>query len=71
MSMNLSDVVTVGYAAEALKLTPAALYLAIKEQRVESVTVLGRIVIPRKEFDRLKRKRAKRSSKQSNGNGHK
>jgi hypothetical protein len=70
MSMNLSDVVTIGYAAEALRLTPAALYLAIKEQRVESITVLGRIVIPRKEFDRLKRKRAKRS-KQSNGNGHK
>lgn len=65
MSMNLSDVVTVAYAADALRLTPAALYLAIKKQQVESVTVLGKITIPRKEFNRLKRKRAKKS------NGHK
>lgn len=68
MSMNLSDVVTVAYAADALSLTPAALYLAIKKQQVQSVTVLGRITIPRKEFDRLKRKRSKRTKK-SNGNG--
>jgi hypothetical protein len=67
MSMNLSDVVTVGYAADALNLTPAALYLAIKEQRVNSVTMLGRIVIPRTEFDRLKRLKSKR--KKSNCNG--
>ena len=67
MSMNLSDVVTVAYAADALSLTPAALYLAIKKQQVQSVTVLGRITIPRKEFDRLKRKRSKRAKK---SNGH-
>jgi rRNA processing protein Gar1 len=62
MSMNLSDVVTVGHAANALGLTPAAIYLAIKEERVESITVLGRIVIPRDEFNRLKRQKTKRKN---------
>jgi hypothetical protein len=66
--MNLSDVVIVSYAADALNLTPAAVYLAIKEGRINSVKMLGRIVIPRTEFDRLKRLKAKRSKK-SNGNG--
>lgn len=61
--MNLSDVVTVGYAATALNLTPAALYLAIKEGRINAVTMLGRITIPRAEFDRLKRQKAKRAKK--------
>jgi hypothetical protein len=70
MSMNLSDVVTVAHAADALRLTPAAIYLAIKKQQIQSVTVLGRITIPRKEFDRLKRKKSKRAKK-SNGNGSK
>lgn len=69
MSMNLSDVVTVAHAADALRLTPAAIYLAIKKQQIQSVTVLGRITIPRKEFDRLKRKKNKRIVKKSNGNG--
>lgn len=67
--MNLSDVVTVNYVADALRLTPAAIYLAIKKQQIQSVVVLGRITIPRKEFNRLKRKKDKRA-KQSNGNGH-
>jgi rRNA processing protein Gar1 len=62
MSMNLSDVVTVGHVASALGLTPAAIYLAIKEERVESITVLGRIVIPRDEFNRLKRQKTKRKN---------
>lgn len=66
MSVNIADVVTVTYAADALNLTPAALYLAIKEGRVNSITMLGRITIPRKEFDRLRRKRTKRAKK-SNG----
>jgi len=70
MSMTISDVVTVGYAADALNLTKAALYLAIKEGRINSVTMLGRITIPRKEFDRLKRQKTKRAKK-SNGNGRK
>lgn len=65
MSTNVADVVTVGYAADVLNLTPAALYLAIKEGRINSIVMLGRITIPRKEFDRLKRKKAKR--KQTNG----
>lgn len=68
MSVNISDVVTVNYAADALNLTPAALYLAIKEGRVNSITMLGRITIPRKEFHRLKRQKAKRTKK---SNGHK
>jgi hypothetical protein len=69
MSMTISDVVTVGYAADALNMTPAALYLAIKEGRINSVTMLGRITIPRKEFDRLKRKKNNKRAKKSNGNG--
>jgi hypothetical protein len=70
MSVNISDVVTIKHAADSLNLTPAALYLAIKEGRVSSITALGRIAIPRKEFDRLKRKKVKRS-KNSTANGHK
>jgi phosphoribosylaminoimidazole carboxylase (NCAIR synthetase) len=70
MSATVDDVVTIKYAAKALGVTPAALYLAIKEDRVESRKVLDRITIPRREFDRLKRRQIKRA-KQSNGNGHK
>lgn len=66
--MNLSDMVTVSHAANALDLTPAALYLAIKEGRINSVTVLGRITIPREEFARLKRLKTKRTKKSTNGN---
>ena len=61
------DVVTIKYAAKALGLTRAALYLAIKQNRVESRTVLDKLTIPRSEFNRLKRKRTKKT----NGNGHK
>jgi hypothetical protein len=64
------NVVTVKYAAKALGLTEAALYLAIKENRVESRRVLDRITIPRLELNRLKRLRA-RKAKKPNGNGHK
>jgi len=65
----MDDVVTIKYAAKALGITKAALYLAIKEDRVQSKTVLDKITIPRWEFDRLKRERANRAK--SNGNGHK
>lgn len=70
MRVMVEDVVTVKYAARALGLTEAALYLAIKEDRVESRKVLDRITIPRAELNRLKRKKSRRASK-SNGNGHK
>lgn len=64
----MENVVTVKYAARALGLTEAALYLAIKEDRVESRIVLDRITIPRHELARLKRQKAKRAKK-TNGNG--
>lgn len=64
----MENVVTVKYAARALGLTEAALYLAIKENRVESRIVLDRITIPRPELARLKRQKAKRAAK-TNGNG--
>lgn len=67
---SMENVVTVKYAARALGLTEAALYLAIKENRVESRIVLDRITIPRPELARLKRQKAKRV-KQPNGNGRK
>lgn len=63
----MENVVTIKYAAKALNLTEAALYLAIKENRVESRRVLDRITIPRSELNRLKRQKAKKS----NTNGHK
>lgn len=66
----MEDVVTVKYAAKALGLTKAALYLAIKENRVQSQRVLDVVTIPRLEFNRLKRQRAQKAKK-SNGNGHK
>lgn len=59
------DVVTVKYAAQALSLTEAAVYLAIKENRIESRRVLDRITIPRAELNRLKRRKRKAKS-----NGH-
>lgn len=64
----MEDVVTIRQAAKALNLTVQALYLAIKEQRVQSATVLDRITIPRPEFERLKRKKSKRAKKSTNGN---
>lgn len=66
----MEDVVTIKYAAKALGLTKAALYLAIKENRVQSQKVLDIVTIPRLEFNRLKRQRA-RKAKKSNSNGHK
>lgn len=66
----MEDVVTVKYAAKALGLTKAALYLAIKQDRIQSQKVLDVVTIPRSEFNRLKRQRARKASK-SNGNGHK
>lgn len=66
----MENVVTIKYAAKALNLTEAALYLAIKENRVESRRVLDRITIPRSELNRLKRKKKSQKAK-SNGNGHK
>lgn len=62
------DVVTIKYAAKALSLTEAALYLAIKENRIESRVVLDRITIPRTELNRLKRRK---SGKTKKSNGHK
>lgn len=59
---------TIKYAARALGVTKAALYLAIKEDRIESQVVLDKLTIPRGEFNRLKREKAKRAKK-SNGNG--
>lgn len=60
MSTNLDEVVTIQHAAKALSLTEAALYLAIKENRVNSLVMLGRIVLPRHEFDRLKKEKTKK-----------
>ena len=65
--MNLSDVVTIKQAAVALNLTPAALYLAIKKGQIDSLVALGKITIPRSEFDRLKRAKVKRAKKSTNG----
>jgi hypothetical protein len=71
----MEDVVTIKHAAKALGITKAALYLAIKQDRVQSLRVLDVVTIPRSEFNRLKRERIRRarraSSSQSNGNGHK
>lgn len=67
---GMDDVVTIKYAAKALGLTKAALYLAIKQDRIQSQKVLDVVTIPRSEFNRLKRQRARRAKK-SNGNGHK
>lgn len=64
----MEDVVTIKYAAKALGVTKAALYLAIKEDRVQSQKVLDMVTIPRREFDRLKRQKAKKAKK---SNGHK
>ena len=64
----MEDVVTIKYAARALGVTKAALYLAIKEDRIESQVVLDKLTIPRGEFNRLKREKSKRAKK-SNGNG--
>lgn len=63
----MENVVTVKYAAQALRVTEAAIYLAIKENRIESRKVLDRITIPRAELNRLKRRKARQAS----SNGHK
>lgn len=67
----MDDVVTIKYAAKALGLTKAALYLAIKQDRIQSQKVLDVVTIPRSEFNRLKRQRARRATKSNNGKGHK
>lgn len=66
----MQDVVTIKYAAKALGVTRAALYLAIKENRVQSQRVLDMVTIPRLEFNRLKRQKARKARK-FNGNGRK
>lgn len=60
----MSDVITVRRASKALGVTPQALYLAIREGRVESRQELDRVVIPMNEFNRLLEER---QSKSSNG----
>lgn len=61
----MSDVITVRRAAKALDITPQALYLAIREGRVESRQELDRVVIPMNEFNRLLEERQSKSP--SNG----
>lgn len=52
----MMDVLTVPDFAKRLKLSPASVYLAIQEKRVNAVRILGRIVIPRSELQKVKRR---------------
>lgn len=65
--MTVPNVVTVAQAADELGLTPAALYLAIKQKRLKAEVVLDRICIPRRELNRLLRLKA---DKEMHSNGH-
>lgn len=65
----VEDVVTIKDAAKALGLSGAALYLAIKEERIAWRRVLNRITIPKTEVERLRKNKVKRA-KQSNSNGN-
>ena len=53
--MEARNVLTVPAAAKRLGLTPAALYAAISSKRLTASTLLGRVVIERKELTRYRR----------------
>ena len=53
----MSDFLTVKEFADRMKLSKAAVYFAIEEQRLQTVTILGRIGIPRSELSRFKRRK--------------
>lgn len=53
----MGDVLTVTEFAQRLGLEPASVYIAIKEHRVQSVKILGKLGIPRSELRRLPRRR--------------
>lgn len=59
----VEDVVTVKHVAKVLDLTDAAVYLAIKEGRIASRTVLDKITVPKAELERLKKEKIRRARK--------
>lgn len=54
---SMGDFLTVRQFADRLGLEPATVYIAIKDQRVQSTEILGRVGIPKTELRRFKRRR--------------
>lgn len=56
---DLTNILTVNEASRWLDVVPATIYLAIKEGRLESEKLLGRIIIPKDAVILYNRKREK------------
>lgn len=52
----MGDFLTVQQFAKRLGLQEATVYIAIKQERVQSTTILGRLGIPRSELRKFKRR---------------
>jgi hypothetical protein len=65
----MSDPMTIKEAATFIGITPKAVYLAIEEERITPVKLLGKLGVSSDEAKRFKRQR--NGYKKSNGNGHK
>lgn len=53
---NMGDFLTVQVFARKLGIKPSAVYMALKDNRVQSVVILGRIGIPKSELRKFKRR---------------
>lgn len=64
----MSELITVDQAAKHLSISVQSIYLMIQKERIDSIKMFGRIVIPKDEVTRVKRLRSRRLKK---SNGHK
>jgi excisionase family DNA binding protein len=53
----MNDLVTVTEFADHFHITEPTVYTAIKQQRITATKILGRVVIPRSELRRFKRRK--------------
>lgn len=65
----MPDLFTIKEAADFIGVSPKAVYLAIEEERITPVKLLGKLGITSDEAKRFKKQRV--NGKKSNGNGHK
>lgn len=63
MGVMLEDFVTVADFARSLKINRTTVYIAIQENRVNAMDVLGRKVIPRSELLRFTKRTGKGKTK--------
>lgn len=65
----MPDLLTVKQAADFIGITPKAVYLAIDEERIHAVTILGKFGIYKDDALRFKKQRTQPTN--GNGNSHK